>query len=107
MPIPSDSSRHLFVEEHNDVVINQILGLSEQSSEQDTSQQDAEGQTQEQIINGQQVCVGIQRKVSDNVNYFHIMDIQTRISQNLFYYGRKNNLPSSHPWNCFVLSSEL
>jgi hypothetical protein len=43
MPMPSDSSRHLFVEEHNDVVINQILGLSEQSSEQDTSQQDTEG----------------------------------------------------------------
>lgn len=82
--MPSDSSRHLFVEEHNDVVINQILGLSEQSSEQDTSQQDTEGQTQEQIINGQQVCFGIQRKVSDNVNYFRMMDIQTLIARNLF-----------------------
>ncbi|XP_071174642.1 zinc finger protein 236-like isoform X2 [Mytilus edulis] len=54
IPMPNDSGKQLITEEQNDMVINQILGLSEQPADQDESNQHAtENQLQE--IDGQQV----------------------------------------------------
>ena len=61
--MPNDSGKQLITEEQNDMVINQILGLSEQPADQDESNQHAtENQLQE--IDGQQV-----RTVLYTVNY--------------------------------------